>query len=88
MKKGGILKSPWPFFTPDEEDGEFEFAVGSTEVLTELSSENEATKETYEEDSISLSSVPSLRFEPVEEHKPGASGSIMQLRWLLIIFYI
>ena len=32
---------------------------------------NESVQETKEKDSISLHSTPSLRFEPVEEHKPS-----------------
>ena len=37
-------------------------------------SPGEAVDETNEQDSISLNSVPSLRFEPVEDYKPGEKG--------------
>ncbi|CAB3982629.1 brefeldin A-inhibited guanine nucleotide-exchange 1 isoform X1 [Paramuricea clavata] len=74
-----------PKYPEDEEelDGVLESTDGVGED-DEMVAFNESFQETNEQDSISLHSTPSLRFEPVEEHKPIVQTERMLFNSLII----
>ncbi|XP_046858111.1 brefeldin A-inhibited guanine nucleotide-exchange protein 1-like isoform X10 [Xenia sp. Carnegie-2017] len=65
----------------DEQDGQ-QSSKGLNETEEEMP--QETVEETKEQDSISLHSTPSLRFEPVEEHEPVVQTERMLFNSLII----
>ncbi|XP_046857488.1 brefeldin A-inhibited guanine nucleotide-exchange protein 1-like [Xenia sp. Carnegie-2017] len=65
----------------DEQDGQ-QSSKGLNEMEEEIP--QETVEETKEQDSISLHSTPSLRFEPVEEHEPVVQMERMLFNSLII----